>query len=112
MSEVLGAFVGPYTVHISSTDEMHKLLTIAVGAWNTALLPPAEQEKRLDELQEGLSPDMAGGIEEFMKELIERKNRDFAQHTRSILSFDLTETGQGYRLNVISTMTLDPSEAD
>ena len=38
-------------------------------------------------------------------EMIERKNRYFAGHTRHILDYELTDTGDDYHISVISTLT-------
>ena len=49
MSEVLRDFLDPYW-HIPGTEEaMRQLITTALVAWNTALLPPEEQANHLED---------------------------------------------------------------
>ena len=40
-----------------------------------------------------------------IEELIERKNKHFAEHTRTIVDYQVTETRDGFHLSVASTLT-------
>ena len=42
MSEVLREFIEPYQEYAPTTEAQHRLIAIAIVAWNTALLPEAE----------------------------------------------------------------------
>ena len=46
-----------------------------------------------------------------MREMVARKERDFAQYTRYILNYELTERRTSYHLNVLSTL-LPPPQAE
>ncbi len=39
-----------------------------------------------------------------IEELIERKNKHFAEHTRTIMDYQVTETRNGFHLSVASTL--------
>jgi len=110
MSEVLLDFIEPYQYMTDSEESLRMLVTTALIAWNTALLPEEEQEESLQKIAETL-PDEA--VEDFyvtINELIERKNNYFAQYTRHILHYELTDLGDDYHISVISTADMEPEE--
>ena len=41
---------------------------------------------------------------DFVSTLVERKRAYFSEYTRSIISFELVDTGRDYHLSVVSTM--------
>ena len=79
---------------------------VAIVAWNTTLLPEKEQKPMVKKMLKSLSlprsvlRDMKG----IMEELIERKNKHFAEHTRVIMDYQVTETRDGYHLSVASIL--------
>jgi hypothetical protein len=108
MSEVLEDFVEPY---LDAADDRHyqeMLYSIAVIAWNLALVPNGEREEMLDEaIREGVrSDDPADQQEakEMINELIERKLSLFTDNQRFILDFQLLDTGDTLQLSVASTL--------
>jgi hypothetical protein len=105
MSEVLLAFIEPYKEAADTTEAMHRLITIALVAWNTALLPEAEQAGSLKQLSKSFPADTVDDFYAIVGEMIERKNRLFADYTRSILDYELTDIGDSYHISVISTLT-------
>lgn len=112
MSEVLLDFIEPYK-HVAETEEaMHKLVTTALVAWNTALMPTEEQEEHLEKFAQALPDEVVEDFYAIVKEMIERKNGYFAEYTRHILDYELTDMGDDYHLSVISTVTLDSEEAE
>lgn len=107
MSEVLRAFVDPYW-HIPETEEsMRKLITTALVAWNTALLPEAEQADALAQIATALPAETHADFYTITHEMIERKNKHFAGYDRLILDFELVDRGHDYHLTVISRMPSD-----
>jgi hypothetical protein len=108
MSEVLLDFLEPYQEYAPTTDAMHKLIVTALVAWNAALLPKAEQEKSLRKFSKSLPADAREDFNAIVKEMIERKDKYFAQYTRHIIDYELTETKDGHHISVISTV--DPEE--
>jgi hypothetical protein len=108
MSDVLADFVEPYR-ELADTEEAHrKLLTLAVMAWNAALLPEKEQHAMVDRvLDEGLptaTPELKIGLKEIVHRLMARKKAYFSENKRTIIDFELTDTGRGYHLAVASTL--------
>jgi hypothetical protein len=102
MSEVLRDFVAPYW-HILDTEEaMRKLLTTALVAWNTALMPPAEQAGALDQVATALPEEARDDFYAIVREMIERKNKHFAEYDRLILDYELVDRGNDYHITVVS----------
>jgi hypothetical protein len=83
---------------------MHRLIATALVAWNTALLPREEQEQSLRQVSETLPADVVEDFYAIVGEMMERKNKYFAHHTRQILDYDLVDTGKEYRVSVVSLM--------
>jgi hypothetical protein len=112
MSEVLEAFVEPYLETTHNREQRLKLLTIAIFAWNLTLLAPEQQQSELERVVEELSAEDARikqDIQEILNELIERKQKFFAENKRYIIDFDLKETRRTYNLSVISSLIPDAS---
>jgi hypothetical protein len=104
MSEVLLDFIRPYYEFADTTEAMHRLIATALVAWNTALLPREEQEQSLRQVSETLPADVVEDFYAIVGEMMERKNKYFAHHTRQILDYDLVDTGKEYRVSVVSLM--------
>lgn len=108
MSEVLDDFVAPYSDLADTEDAYRKLLNLAVLAWNAALLPEDQRRAIIEETVDAGFPRASGparaAAREFLETLIRRKLEHFAGNRRAILSFTLTETGDGYHLSVASTL--------
>jgi hypothetical protein len=84
------------------------MLTLAVAAWNVTLLPEDQQEEQIDSLIEkgmpGLSRDDKKAARSLIQSMIDWKQAQFADNKRFIMSFELTETQEGYHLAVASTL--------
>lgn len=113
MSEVLEDFVSPYLPAVSNKQAHNKLLKLAIVAWNTALLPEADQSKILEEVIEAgqfqEDSQVRQNIRNIIEEMIDRKRRYFSKYRRYIVDFTLQGTGQDLHLSVASTPA--PSEA-
>lgn len=106
MSEVLEAFVAPYRESIDTTRESFtKLLSLAIGAWNVTLLPEKERESEFHQLLGALPEEVREDGREIIEQMMERKRRLFSGYRRSILDFEVADTGTGWHLSVISTAT-------
>jgi hypothetical protein len=109
MSEVLEDFVAPYMDMVGDNEEVYrKLLCLAVLAWNAALWPREEGQAMIDDalgkaLSQGSEEDWADA-RDVIAELMRRKREHFATNQRDILSFELTDTGEGFHLSVVSTL--------
>jgi hypothetical protein len=104
MSEVLEEFIAPY-LEIADTEEVfRKLLVTAVIAWNTALFPAKERKTYLEKVLEALPEQVRADGRAIISELMARKERYFSEYERMIIDYEVTDTGEGYRLVVISTV--------
>lgn len=108
MSEVLEDFIEPYRDLADSEDTFRKLLLLGTLAWNAALLPEDERRAMIDEI---LGAGLPGASEadrahagELIEGLVRRKQEHFAANRRAILSFEVTDTGDGFHLSVASTL--------
>lgn len=114
MSEVLLAFIEPYQKLAPTREAYEKLITVAMVAWNAALLPKDKREGFLDEeINPVLSSLGHKAVQDFkaiVNELIKRKERLFPNNRRFIVSYELSETKDNYHLSVASTIHKD--EAD
>jgi hypothetical protein len=104
MSDVLMDFIEPYKPYADTTDAMHRLIITAIVAWNTALEPPEKHAELLQSFIKTLPPDAVEDFEAIVREMIERKNKHFAQHTRQIVNYELTEMDDSYHIFVASTL--------
>jgi hypothetical protein len=108
MSETLEDFIEPYLEVADNEDTFRKLLNLGVLAWNAALLPEDQRRTAIDEtLREGLpgsSKEHRAQAKALIEMLIRRKEERFAANQRAIISFELTDTGDGYHLTVASTL--------
>lgn len=77
-------------------------------AWNASLLPKEEQQDMVDRIfDEGIptaTEELKTGLKEIVNKLIARKKAYFSKYTRTIIDFEVTDTGRGYRLAVASTL--------
>ena len=105
MSEILENFIDPYLDMLETEDQHHRLLMVAIVAWNAALLPLEDQKATIDKFAQGLPGDdeTQEDFYAIVAELISRKTEYFAQYKRMILDYELTDTGDGYHLSVVST---------
>ncbi|MDY6938208.1 MAG: hypothetical protein SWY16_11125 [Cyanobacteriota bacterium] len=108
MSEVLKAFVEPYVESGMTLPQRMKLLDIAVLAWNLSLLSeesrPSIIEQAIDQSFPKTENRVRREMREVIDELIERKQKLFAQYERYIVDFDVQETPQEFNLSVASTL--------
>lgn len=109
MSEVLQAFIEPYLDFAIDRDQREKMFTIAIFAWNLALLPPEQQQQAtkemIDETLGKQDRQAKQDMREIVEELIERKRKFFPDNQRYILDFELKETRNDFYLSVISAPT-------
>ena len=104
MSEVLWEFLAPYMPLAPDREAVEKLLAMAIAAWNVTLFPVGERAQRLRELSTTLPAEARTDFLELIQEMMIRKERYFAQNTRYILNYELTERRGSYHLNVLSTL--------
>ena len=109
LSKVVLEFIEPYmnTKYVTSRKDFDLLLAIAAITWNVSMLPEEQAkdfiEKSIDEQSSSFKSDNKFMID-LIEEMMERKRKHFAQYTRSIVSYRITETKAGLHLSVVSTM--------
>jgi hypothetical protein len=109
MSEVLEDFVEPYTDDTLNKHGLEMLFSMGVLAWNIALMP---KEKRTEMLNEAFTatmpdadPDDIAFGKNLVEEMIDRKDKFFADNHRMIMNFELQYVARGeYHISVASTM--------
>ncbi len=111
MSEVMWEFLEPYLEDAPTLEMLHKLVSVALVAWNVAILPATESpEEYLNESMQVIPPNLRADFKAIVQEMVERKQKYFAQYTRPILDYELVDTGEGYHLSVVSLV--DPKEIE
>jgi hypothetical protein len=105
MSEVLEEFIEPFEEFRQTEEQLDKLLSVAVIAWNTALLPAGEREGFIEKTLQSVPAEAREDLRSILLDLIRRKLALFVDVQRSILNYELISAPSGPRLNVISTLT-------
>ncbi len=104
MSEVLLEFIEPYRDSAPTEESLRKLLTVALVAWNAAMLSPSERLKFLRETAEDLPAEVRDDFQAVIEPLIARKEKHFSHCRRWIFNFDLAMRSAGPHLTVLSTL--------
>jgi hypothetical protein len=104
MSQILLEFVEPYRDSATTEESLQKLLTVAMIAWNAAMLSPSERQRLIQKTAETLPAEVRGDLQAILESLIARKEKHFSHCRRSILSFELTMRSAGPHLTVLSTL--------
>lgn len=115
MSDVLEAFIEPYTKFADSFSAQKRLLEIAIISWNLALLSEQKRQPLLDQVSNSLISEGRQAQKdslEIINEMIERKLAVFAHHQRFILDFDFQDIGDSFHLSVVSTLDNPYSKSD
>jgi hypothetical protein len=109
MSEVLEEFVMPYLEAVHNHEHRHKMITIAVIAWNIALLPEELWESDMQPFLSAITDDDIArqGFQEILLQLISRKLLYFPDDRRSIVDFQVIDRGAQFHLSVASVMPGD-----
>lgn len=104
MSEVLMEFLEPSAEHWRTEEELQKLLTLGLVAWNGALLSGPEREVFIQDMAQALPPEARPDMRSIVEEMIRRKETYFAGNKRAILNYELTMTPAGPHVAVISSL--------
>ena len=109
MSEVLEEFVEPYLDAAHNHSQREKLFSIAIIAWNLAILPESDRQSMINKfLKEALNtndPLTRQDTKGILDELIARKQKFFANNQRLIVDFELQDTGSSFHLSVASMLS-------
>jgi hypothetical protein len=115
MSTVLGRFIDPFIDHTDSEESYRKLVSLAVMAWNAALLTNDEGRNFIDQvIEKGLSGEetaLKTDLRSIIDQLVERKRKYFSHYRRQIVEFEVVDLGDQYHLMVASTpYDVDPNQ--
>jgi uncharacterized FlgJ-related protein len=109
ISAVLEDFVEPYRATLQSDQGYESLLSIAVMAWNIALLGEDQQSQQVDwivaEATQSQGAQIQQDIRSILEELITRKKQHFASINRHIVDFQLKGRGDTLHLSVAATLS-------
>jgi hypothetical protein len=104
MSEVLLEFLEPYSEHWETEEELRKLLSLAIVAWNAALYSGSKRKEFIERMLEVVPPMVRQDMKAIIEEMIQRKEKDFASNQRMVVDYHLAMTTQGPHLSVASTL--------
>lgn len=104
MSQVILDFAKPLLELSDDVEWKMTILDVAIVAWNFSLLPPEEQSRASQELDETFDTDEAKDVFEF---LLQRKEESFLENHRVIVDYTVHQAGNKLKFNVISTPKLD-----
>ncbi|MCI5147934.1 MAG: hypothetical protein D3916_00740 [Candidatus Electrothrix sp. MAN1_4] len=108
MSDVIEEFAEPLLADCRNADEAKKAIQFAMIVWNLTLLPEKEQDNKIQEMLDALSPsDKIDAITQtryFINLLITRKKKMFPDIKRTVIDFQLSGSGSNLRLDIASTM--------
>ncbi len=104
MSEVLLEFVEPYSEQWRTEEQLQKLLSVAVIAWNAALFAGRKRDEFIQQMVEGVPPAVRPDLRAIIEEMIQRKVTHFASNKRMIFDYQVTMAPSGPHLAVVSTL--------
>lgn len=105
LSAILLQFIEPYRGLAPDIETMKRLVTLAVIAWNGAIFGASGGPKFVEPLIESALPNdeaMRRDFRQMINDMMERKQRYFANHQRIVVSYKLTELPHDYHLSVAS----------
>jgi hypothetical protein len=107
MSAVLLSFIGPYQDLVDSRPAFERLIVMAILAWNVTILDDPARQGLIDATRT-IIVNQAGSrsgqdFDDLLASLIQRKERYFADNSRLILDYRVSETEGEYRVAVVST---------
>jgi hypothetical protein len=109
MSDVILRFADPL-LHGANGIVEKNVIRFAIGVWNASLLPPPAQAEALQSIVAILPEDDHDARRELvaaMFMLLARKQTYFADNTRVILDYQITQSGDMLHLDVVSTLGKD-----
>ncbi len=107
MSAVIVKFVEPYQ-HIAHSKKAYEhLIVLAMVAWNATILEGEARQRLIDGVKETIlsegDEDGRQELDNVLTQLMQRKERYFADNKRLILDYRVSESKHEYHLAVNST---------
>ena len=106
MSDAISQLIEPFRDDAPDYKSFHTLVTFACVAWNASVLPPDERDEMLNKIITGVSrrKKNRSEINEFIKELMDRKRKLFPHVSRMIVEYKVTDLGDDFHIAIASTM--------
>jgi hypothetical protein len=105
MSEVILRFAEPFKDHDGFVSRA--MIEIATIMWNASFMPMDMQRKAVEDIVNVFPRDDSEARREMFliaHMLLERKKQYFAENTRVIMDYHITESAHGINLDVVSTV--------
>ena len=112
MSAVIMEFIQPYIDDIETLEQYRSLVSIAVIAWNAAIIPLSQRAEMLLTFEEVIPGDSSVSFQKVMEEFIERKQAYFPDINRFIVRYEVTETEDDWHLAIASNMTEEEAKQE
>ena len=103
ISDALVDLVLPYKDDAMTDEAYQTLLSLGILAWNLTLLAERERESMLADCIASCPQEERGMARNLIGELMARKQALFPNVKRYIVSFELSNIGDQYHINVVST---------
>ena len=103
MSDMLSEYAEPFFDGADTFEEQKKSIAFAGLVWNLSLMPETERESAF---LEGPISELPTEVRPFIEKMVRRKHDLFPDVNRIIVDYELTQTGSGLRLNVVSTLPM------
>jgi len=106
MSDVIEEFMEPYRGLAHNLQEYKNLLALVILAWNASFFDEAKREEMFAQMtgSQILLQENQEEFRKFFNELLERKQRYFADNHRKIVEFDVKDLGDEFYFSVASTL--------
>src|SRR5258708_2217355 len=85
MSDVLAAFVAPYSELCGTEEELEKVLAVALIAWNAVLCSDSERDDFIQDMVQAFPSEARQATRAIIDEMMERKRSYFANNKRMML---------------------------
>ncbi len=102
MSEVMQSFIQPYLGGDITKDTLTKVMSVAVVAWNAAMVPEQERKELFAGLAKAFPAHMVEEGLDVMEHMMDRKRQLFSDCTRFVYSYEIVEKKNSYQLLVTS----------
>jgi hypothetical protein len=107
MSDVFCEFLEPYWHLWETEDQLHKLLTLGMAAWNAAIVTGEKRENLIRGLEELLPPEARAEFRSSLEDMCRHKRLRYPDNKRLILQYRFRDEGDTINLQVVSTASQD-----
>src|SRR5262249_44273050 len=101
VSQVLIDFIAPYLPSAAGEEHLDNLLTLAMVAWNAAMLPDEKGAELIRVCLQDLPATIRADGLAIVQGLVERKKSHFLDQQQTIVDYHLAVTPEGPRLHVV-----------